>query len=281
MFDWENEIDQTQLESLFNESKAVEPEAVQQQQIDDFDDVMSEAERRYEIAQYYKLLLRGSLFQNKTEASSIVEKEIREFIRERFSVLIGIKSEKTISSDFNESQINVLKEFADLGQKAPKVLAALTKRLDKKIDSKAKPEPTLNTVKESPAPALKKNEEPKLSQPQPQQKPKQQKPNQNPKGIKVPKMYQDDPTLKIENGRIYIHAKNALGEYVYERDTNTGETRPLMRDVTPIKTPENIKRAPMPTDAMLSGIMQSQAQKVLTKDTSKADQSILNQLGVI
>src|SRR5437016_108827 len=94
-FDWENEQFNESVDEMLEETPTPQMDTVEQ-----IDEVMSEAEKRFEVAQYYKLLLRDSLFQNSSEAADIVEAEIRTFIKERLSVLLGVKAAHNTTSAF-------------------------------------------------------------------------------------------------------------------------------------------------------------------------------------
>lgn len=59
---------------------------------DDVEQQMSEVEARLEMAQYYRLLLNDSIFQDppNPEVAQRVEEEIRGFIRSRMGILVGV-----------------------------------------------------------------------------------------------------------------------------------------------------------------------------------------------
>ncbi len=159
-YNWETE----NLDNLMGEESPNEPAPTGMDSIEEIDEVMSEAEKRFEVAQYYKLLLQDSLFQNQTAASERVESEIRAFIKERLGVLLGVKSAGNSTAGFSPEQVSILTSFADLGEDAPEMLKSLMGRIFKKMDKKpkVKEEPALRTVKEPTKPALRKVEEPRL-----------------------------------------------------------------------------------------------------------------------
>lgn len=276
-YEWESE----QLDSIFEESRPEQPHTSQQQSVDDIDDVMDEAEKRFEVAQYYKLLLNDSLFENKTEASMRVEEEIRAFIKDRLGVLLGIRPSKSASSEsFTDEQISVLRDFADIGEDGPEVLKAVMGRLVKKLDKKTKPkeEPVLKTVKEPSKPALKQREEPKLKTQSPKAGSHAPRGTMRkvPPNVKIPEKYKDDPTLKVEDGKVFVQNRNAQGELLWEK-LGDDPVRPLYKDVTPAAVPVGVKPTPIPEGAQLSIAMQNQAQRVL-QETNKGDNMIVNQL---
>ena len=280
-YEWESE----QIDNLLTE---LEPEPQfhsgfgfgNKNEPDSVDDLMNEAERRFEVAQYYKLLLQDNLFENKTEASERVEDEIRSFIRERLSVLLGIKQPKSINGEaFTDEQVSVLRGLADLGSEATDVLAAVMGRLAKKIDKKTsvKPKeesPQLKQAKEPPKPSLKRRDGPKPKQVEPEKLPEKQKRNFG--KVNVPKKYQDDPTLKIEGNKVFVQNRNHQGELLWEKEIETGKIRPLWKDVTP--PPQVAPRPePIPTGMKLEVAMQTSAKGVL-QETKGSDNMIVNQL---
>lgn len=261
MFEWENEEAGSEyVEPASSNLTSALTEVMQSNNHqEDFEDVMSEAERRFEVAQYYKLLLQDSLFQNVNRASQQVEAEIREFIRERLSVLLGIKQQSS-TSEFSSEQIDVLKQFADLGENGPEVLKAVMGKLYKKIDKHQKTEqkPSLKTVKNEPGPALKKRQQ---AQPQKQNQVNSPKQNQEPvnSNIEIPELYKNDPTLKISANKVFVQQKNGQGELLWEK--KNGKLVPLYRDVTPAAKPSgDIQPIPMPSGQQLSLITQQKAQ---------------------
>jgi hypothetical protein len=130
------------------------------------DDQMTEVEKRLEMAQYYRLVLNDTIFNDppNVEVADRVEGEIREFVRSRMSLLVGVGEEKkpeTLSL-FSDAEILSLRTIAQ-----PDVVAAL-KALAAKVLKKpeildAKPrvatpekpkavrEPTLKKIVRTPA----------------------------------------------------------------------------------------------------------------------------------
>lgn len=284
-YDWESEQFNEHLQEMIEESPAQQPVM---ETLEEVDEAMSEAERRFEIAQYYKLLLKDSLFQNRNETADIVENEIRGFIRERLGVLLGVKTAPAATSGFTPDQVAVLASFAELGEEAPEMLRALMGRITKKMDKKAnkpvKEPPALKVVKEPPRPTLRKvqQEEPeepvRTPEPRPRQlesaKPRGRKPN-NLK-IPIPEEHKDDPTLKIEGTKIFVQAKNTDGKLLWEKVDNV--TRPVYKDVTPVAKPVgNIQPLPMPSGEHLKQVMADKAARVI-QSVDKDNNAIINQL---
>src|ERR1022692_3692867 len=54
------------------------------------DAYMNDVDMRLEVASYYRELLKAPMFNEATEASLIVEKQIRDFVRNQLGILFGI-----------------------------------------------------------------------------------------------------------------------------------------------------------------------------------------------
>jgi len=117
---------------------------------DDVDEQMSEVEKRLEMAQYYRLLLNDSIFDNppNPEVAERVENEIRDFIRGRMSLLVGVGSEpKKTLQIISDGEATLLRELAN-----PEII-----RVVKELAAKLLKKPALMEFK--PKPVV---EEPKL-----------------------------------------------------------------------------------------------------------------------
>jgi hypothetical protein len=119
------------------------------------DDEMSEVEKRLEMAQYYRLLLNDSIFDNppNPEVADRVETEIKGFVRGRMSHLVGVGPGPS-SSTFTDEEVSALKELAS--SEITETLKALVSKLLKKpsiMESKPKAkvvkEPTLKKVQKA------------------------------------------------------------------------------------------------------------------------------------
>lgn len=110
---------------------------------------MDEVEARLEMAQYYRLILQESLFADAPNPSvaAAVESEIRDFIRGRMQVLVGVGSgEKAVKGSFSEPEIQALKTLA-----SPDVASAL-----KAVAAKVLKKPSLMETQAPLAPEEKK-----------------------------------------------------------------------------------------------------------------------------
>jgi hypothetical protein len=104
-----------------------EPDVVQQvldeqAKEDKYAQEMSEVELRLEEANWYRALLSNSLFNNSGPIADKVEAEVRDFVRSRLRVLLGIDPEKkAVNEVFSQPEIVALKGLAAriTGQRGP------------------------------------------------------------------------------------------------------------------------------------------------------------------
>lgn len=130
---------------------------------EDIDQKMSEVEKRLELASYYKLLLNNPLFDIDNDAAQSVQQEIRDFIRSRLEVLVGLKQDvKVIQSalPFDDKEVVALKSLAAKVMGKPSLLQEVKKPTLNKVSvpaaqpqSKTAVTPTkVQTVKAKPGP---------------------------------------------------------------------------------------------------------------------------------
>lgn len=116
---------------------------------------MDEVEMRLEKAQYYRLLLNGSFFDEvgNAQVAEQVESEIREFVRGRMQVLVGVTAPEPIkvALPFSEAEILAIRTLA-LPEVAEALKALAAKVLKKPEILTAKPPP----IKPAPEPGPKK-----------------------------------------------------------------------------------------------------------------------------
>jgi len=93
-----------------------------------YDALDLECEKRFEVAMYYRTLLKGKLFNENTEASSTVENEARAFFKERLETLLGIRAPKPVAATqvlpFDKEEIAALKAVARRLVKKPELIEA-------------------------------------------------------------------------------------------------------------------------------------------------------------
>jgi hypothetical protein len=204
--------------------------------------LLEDVEKRLEIALYYRTLLSGSFFDNTSEASEIVENELKDFVRIRLRSLMGIKgndvaNSSIISSPFNDEETEALKRFASIIDTEEKLLTIqqlITKILSRPQLLK-KEAPTLR--KETAIlsqPVLKKKRGPNghtelAKKPEKQEKPTpvaspapKVKLKVQPKFIEVDgQKYQlsydkDKNEIYIKDGIKYVLEKNDKGEFYFK-----------------------------------------------------------------
>lgn len=109
-------------EAQREEQETYEAEAEEEAQTldEELENYMDLVDQRLEVASFYRALLKNSLFgNNKQKASIIVEKEVRDFCRNRLAVLMGIKQESApvqatpINLPFSQDQIDALIQVAN------------------------------------------------------------------------------------------------------------------------------------------------------------------------
>jgi len=122
---------------------------------------MAEVENRLDVAYCYKILLRDPLFdaENPTQASTLVEKKVRSFVRDQLGVLLGVAADKSPAKVqaplLTERELEVVKALAEM---TPIELTAI-KLLATSAASKLGPQATAPAPRPAPeapkkAPAL-------------------------------------------------------------------------------------------------------------------------------
>lgn len=90
---------------------------------------MSEAERRLDIASYYRQLLRGSIFESEDDGARQVESELRAFAEGRLQILLGIRPDDRpvaiVKPQFTDDEATALRKFASMSEAEQRVLWAL------------------------------------------------------------------------------------------------------------------------------------------------------------
>jgi ribosomal protein S8E len=227
------------------------------------DSGLSEVEKRLELASYYRLLLEDSIFDNQSESAQKVNAEIRDFVRGRLEVLVGLRQEVTapvvVESPFTPEEITALKAVADKVLKIPDI------------------------VKHEPAvPALKKVNAPtapaKLTKPEPRRGPG--RPSQESTDVKP--STQPEPTKNAHNSTqakpkaLPEGIKESVDGRKFKRVTlPTGEEFDI--EVTP--QAKSKFAAPTPNKQqmeMISEIQANQAIQSFTPDAAVAVTAVIN-----
>lgn len=93
---------------------------------DDFTEVLSDARLRLEQGKLYEMIMNHDLFAGvdaDPRASKSVQKQVRNFARERMEIMLGIRQETfpvngtIVSSPFNDLEVDVLKKLASAASK--------------------------------------------------------------------------------------------------------------------------------------------------------------------
>jgi hypothetical protein len=249
------------VDSLYEEPEA-DPRSNDEEE-SELDSQMLAVEERLQQAQYYRLMLNESFFKEETPLSRKVDREVRAFVRARLSVLMGVQAEPTKQApqrppDFTDSEIRNLKQLAaTLQERATRAGAAVPAPAPvpvppamKKIESKPQePVAAPAPVKRQPVVVAPRA---KPSGPPPRPSGAVKLPGAGKVPIdysRVPEKYRNDPTLQYKNGRLYVQAKNADEQPLWESDTKAKTLVPLLKDITlpAAPGPSDIQPLPMPS----------------------------------
>ncbi len=222
---------------------------------EDYEQVLSQVDRRMRVAQCYRSILNSDLFNDETSEAKIVQNRIRKFCNEELEIIFGMRLNRqavAVSSQFTAEEADILKNLA------------AQVRLAKEAKDKPKPvvkAPTVNRVQTN-QPATLKIPKPKVSA-----KPTVQltavatvKPSPKTSGVdlRIPEQWRKDPTAKVVKGKVYIQARNDDGEPLWRTvDPKTGAPIAvpvaIMRDVTPMAVPPVGMAQPIPMPSIVGG----------------------------
>jgi len=213
------------------------------EEVERIDIQMSEAERRLELAQYYKLVLRDNLFEDDSESAQVVTGEIREFIRTRLAVLLGVSQEVTKREEtkplFDPEEIEALKALAARVLKRPAILA-------KPEPQVAPAPPALKRVEVTPPPRITPRPVPTRPTASPvsarTQSKVQPKPIIRPKAAKsaskyrtkadLPEGLREDPSIEVVDGKVFRVVQTEDGREV--RQNITPQAKPKANQIQPL-----------------------------------------------
>lgn len=223
----------------------------QRQDEERFDEQMDEADKRLEVASYYRILLRGALFDDESEAALSVQREVRGFIKTRLEVLLGMRTEKAAvptKQPFTEEQLEALKALANRVLKKPELVA---------VKDAPKPEPTLRkaSATQNAAPDLKKVQTaPVLKQAQAKK--------QSPKSTKTASAYKAPVGVRPERVTAPL-----IDPSTGEKKINPNTGKPFMKDVTPqvLPPPGTPGYIPTMSKQQFEAFTASQAQVAVSK----------------
>ncbi|SRR6266851_83501 len=219
-----------------------EAEAVVAEYADEVENQMSEVEKRLDIAQYYNLILKDNLFEEETESSQTVQNELREFIRGRLAVLLGMKPEEKKAEPpppplFDQEEVAALKALAARVLKRPDLVAPLAPAPAKpssappalkKVETATITRPAPRAV--APAPALRKSAIQTQSKviPKPVATRKQAKSTAGRYKSKaeLPPALRDDPAVEVEDGKVFKTVVTEDGKEVRMNITPPARPKP-------------------------------------------------------
>lgn len=252
-------------------------------QEEDYQEVVSHVDRRLKIAQYYRLVLDASMFDDNTPEARIVQSRLRKFASGEIEVLFGMKAAPTAvgASPFSQDEIDALKALAAATMAAKKRSAEpkMNKIGQLAAPAPAAPAPALKPIQAKPA--VRVQTTPQVASPRP--RPAVQPPvaaakpgelqNQVPPGSpslkndpRIPPDYTADPTVRIKNGHVYVQQRNDAGELLWVHEPGMKKPMPMLKDVTPVAQPQGIQPVPMPS---------AEAMSLLTSQIS-ANESVQN-----
>jgi hypothetical protein len=215
----------------------------EQEQEEDYEQSLTQVDKRMAIANCYRSVLNNPLFDDTCPEARIAENRIRKFIRGELEVLFGMRAAASVQvavSQFTQEEVEALKIVAARLQKP-----ADTSVIKPRVVQMSQPaKPRVSPVSSSPKPAPRHQAPPKVAQTAPQ--PVAQ-PTTPPKGVdlRIPEQYRENPTARVVNGKVYIQNTNSDGELLWVQDKVKGR-RPMWKDVTPVARPTATMVQPIP-----------------------------------
>lgn len=154
-FDLEEDRDSSEVEEFID---SLEQSPAAEEDEEDFD--LSDVELRLSVADYYRAILNQQFFQQKTEAAKVVNRQVRNFIREQLEILLGLRDGVVGQSSpvFTDRQTEVLKLLGDLENDQIDALMSVLAKLTKKpslVDVKPPPVRTQPELRQTKAPVTK------------------------------------------------------------------------------------------------------------------------------
>ena len=252
----------------FRESTQADPPPVppdnfaEEPQEEDYQAVVTNVDRRLRIAQYFRLVLDSTLFEDGTTESRIVQNRIRKFVRDEIEVLFGMRAAAAIAaSPFTQDEIDALKALAAA------TIVARKRSSEPKLNQIANPPPAIKPVA---APALRAIQSTAAPMPAVQQQRPQQavararQPAPTPPGElqgmvapgtpslkndpRIPDQYKNDASVRIKNGHVFVQQRNGDGELLWAHEPGMKRPMPILKDVTPVSMPQGaVQPQPMPS----------------------------------
>ena len=219
---------------------------------EDFTEVLTDARLRLELGRLYEMVMNHSLFDGvevDARASKIVQKQIRKFAKEQIELTLGMRQEQAsantaiVSSPFNSLEVEILKKLASAASKG-----ATESVEEEPVTAPAAPpkKKTLNTISSNSQKTT-----PKAQPAKPKPIAKKVEPIQRTAKPQLPPEFEPDyePLSKP------VHEMNT--EELMERDRQAAERQKSRQAAMPKD------RAPMPDAATMEMLAQSQVQRAL------------------
>ncbi len=226
---------------------------------EDYEQVLSQVDRRMRVAHFYRSILDASLFNETTSEAILVQSRIKKYCNEELEKLFGMRAATAPiqQGQFTLEEVDALKAFA---HKLLKIEGAQTSKAPVVNRVETKPQPAVNIIQTNKAPT----KPPQAPKPVP---PTQSKPVQKPSPTKaadprIPEKYKNDPTARMQNGQLYIQARNDDNELLWVIE-GTGKNRtkkPVLKNVTPQYMPPPGSPQPMPSPSMAGGVTSAYSQ---------------------
>lgn len=227
------------------------------------DDLLLEAERRFEKARYYEVLIKEPIFEgdNSPLAAEVIG-EIQRFARERLTILLGLRSEAPVAAPegvFSDEEVKILKVLAAKLLRKPEVAGLPVSANPTLKKARGPKRPTVVAAK-SPVAPTGQNAAPATPAPKPE-------PAAGSTG-EVMKIPQKDGTYRTykkavesdgkevyygENGNRYVLATNSEGEY-------------YMKSASRQARPVGIKPLQRPNEQAMLMLASQQVQSAMKQD---------------
>lgn len=244
------------------------------------DTAFAEAEERLLTAQYYRVLLGNSFFDDTSATAHKVEKEIRAFVRGRMEVLLGIRAENAaapVGHPFSDEEVEALKHVAARVLDKPgiaKVPAAKKSQPEPPSSQQLPPAPKGPSLKKASVPASVKDNRggPKQSAPRKSKNPNVktatvQQFNKEGEVVGTNTFEYEELPPNPETGAIRIKREGRI----LERRVHPQTGAELWQNITPQATPNAdsaIKPVPQPTGHHLTTLMTQQADAQIARVNS-------------
>jgi hypothetical protein len=223
---------------------------------------MAKVEFRLELAQYYRLVLSMDSFFSDSSgpAASVVDKEIRDFVRTRMSKLVGVEGADS-EGVFTPAEVTALKALA-----APAVfgaLSAIAAKVTRKPSLAETPAPTLKKAVVPAKPALRKVSAKSIvpSAPAP-----------TPTSTPTPPPPTPAPVEKVSTVK---RAVKTVSTTMIDQSTGKAEQREVEMDLTQQARPTgNIQPIPFPTSRHQTEMMSQMTASRLAEATNRAVDSV-------